>query len=82
FYEDFLFDVSSLATGYQLHFDFYEYEPSDPDATGKKKTKSVIRKAPFSHDAGTHVSIPEPGLLALLGLGFIGISISKRQIRS
>ena len=75
-YDDFLFDVTGLLPGYQLHFDFYEYEPYQQG----KKTKAVIRKVPFSHDAGTDVTnVSEPGVLALLGLGLIGVGLTRHR---
>ena len=60
-------DMSGLLTGLQLHFDLYQV-----DAAGE-----IIDFAPFSHDAGT--AVPEPGVLALLGFGLIGISAAKRK---
>ncbi len=74
-YTDFVFDVSELGAGYQLHFDFYQYTFDSADT--KKKTKTVIRKAPFSHDAATDVTVPEPGIIALLGVGLVGIGAAR-----
>ncbi|MDF1819064.1 MAG: choice-of-anchor N protein [Immundisolibacteraceae bacterium] len=70
-FDDFVFDVSGLNDGYQLHFDLYEV-----DTTTKKV---VVDKAPFSHDAGTNVTVtvPEPGVIALLGIGLVSIGAAR-----
>lgn len=72
-FNDFSFNVNGLLEGYQLHFDLYEF-----DTTAKKV---VVDKAPFSHDAGTNVSIPEPATLALLGLGLLSIGAAQTTRR-
>ena len=70
-FDDFVFDVSGLNYGYQLHFDLYEFDSS--------AKKVIIDKAPFSHDAGTNVTVtvPEPGIIALLGIGLVGIGAAR-----
>lgn len=69
FYQSFDFDISGLAEGYDLHFDLYN--------TALKKGDTVLGQfAPFSHDART---IPEPSVLALLGVGLLGIAFSRRK---
>ncbi len=69
FYQSFDFDVSGLAADYELHFDLYN--------TALKKGDTVLGQfAPFSHDART---IPEPSVLALMGLGLLGVAFSRRK---
>ena len=72
-YVDLEFDVSGLLSPYQLHFDLYEIGLTN---NGKEK---VVDKAPFSKDAGTNVTVPEPGIIALLGVGLVGIGAARRR---
>ncbi|MBL7003179.1 MAG: choice-of-anchor N protein [Gammaproteobacteria bacterium] len=66
-------DASTLLAGYDLHFDLYTYDQND------KKIK-IDYFAPFSHDAATSIAqVPEPAILALFGLGFIGLGLVRRK---
>lgn len=70
YFTSFEVDVSGMLDGYELHFDLYAYE----DITDKK----VTMFAPFSHDAGT-TDVTEPSVLALMGLGIVGIGFIRRH---
>ncbi len=65
-------DASGLLAGFDLHFDLYGYDPT---------AKKVEVKAPFSHDAGTAeiTKIPEPSIIALLGMGLFGLGLLGRR---
>lgn len=55
-------------TGYDwVHFDAYAY-----------KANGDLIKAPFSHDAETGSTIPEPATMVLMGLGLAGAGIVRR----
>jgi hypothetical protein len=83
FYQDFLVDVSGLAEGYSIHFDFYI--PVYNTHSGKWE----INNAPFSHDAQSgeeHTpqppegAVPEPATLILFGVGLICLAGFQRKL--
>ena len=63
-YEDFSVDVSNLATGYDLTFDFYTLD-----------SDGIAKFAPFSHNVVTPV--PASVILGMLGLGVVGLKLRK-----
>lgn len=95
YYQIFNVDISSLLSGYNLHFDLYDETILSSSCVQRVKGKFVpianctpvvtdtdINKfAPFSHDAETRYSVPEPGALVLLGLGVLGLVTGRRRLQ-
>ncbi len=85
YYIDSLVNTTNLNANYYLHFDFYTVGSNF----------KVVDFAPYSHDAsscvsgsascgpgtGTTPTIPEPTQLALLGVGFLGMALARRNSR-
>jgi hypothetical protein len=65
------FHVETGGTFSFVHFDAYTL---NPDGT-------IDQFAPFSHDAETISSVPEPGTLALLSTGLLGLGVYVRKRR-
>ncbi len=83
YYIDRLVNTTNLQANYYLHFDFYTVGAD----------YKVVDVAPYSHDAtscvsgstscgpgtGTSPTIPEPTELALMGIGFLGMALARRN---
>ena len=72
YFHSFDFDIAGLAAGYDLHFDLYDLAAKNGDTV-------LGEFAPFSHDARTDV--PEPGMVALLSIGLLGMVVTRRRIK-
>lgn len=64
-------DFSGVAAGTAFHFDLYDHYYN-------RNENAVYVKAPFSHDGET-TAVPEPGTLALLGMGAAGLATRLRK---
>lgn len=85
YYNVFNVNTANLAPGYSIHFDLFQAKnctsvggkcsgPTDVD---------IAEFAPFSHDAESqHGSVPEPGMLWLLGAGLVGLGFVRRRKQS
>lgn len=72
YFNSFNFDIAGLAAGYDLHFDLYDLAMRNGDTI-------LGEFAPFSHDARTDV--PEPGMVALLSIGLLGMVVTRRRMK-
>lgn len=64
-----------LENKHRIHFDF-------KDSKHKKVTHAFDEWAqPSFHSVQPNVSVPEPGALALLGIGLVGMALSHRRRR-
>jgi hypothetical protein len=64
-------NVADVAAGTAFHFDLYDHYFNQ-----RGDAKYVF--APFSHDGET-TTVPEPGTLALVGMGFAGLAARLRR---
>ena len=75
---EFLFDISSLDSEYQLHFDLYNTKLGQKKPTGDI---DINLFAPFSHDAQSNGhQVPEPGTLVMMGSGLLGLVVFRKKI--
>jgi len=73
FYVAFDIDRSNLSAGTELHFDLYNTKVKN------NGNVSVDDFAPFSHDAATAASVPEPAGYILATLGLAGLLAGRKR---
>jgi hypothetical protein len=78
FYQLFSVDVSNLLPEYELHFDLYN------TVVSRRNSADIGPDdfAPFSHDAATRITVPEPAPLVLLSLGLITLFVSRSKLQT
>ena len=84
FCETFEINIAGLTEGFNLHFDMYNSVIANNPKDGADGIYDMDAGvfAPFSHDGETNCcgrKIPEPGTLGLLGIGLLGLALSRRR---
>jgi hypothetical protein len=90
FIHEFTVNVGGLTEGYGIHFDLYTVVSDDTDIDVKKSAPFSHDATAFDGGGGGNpqcllnpdlcVDVPEPGTLALMGLGLIGVSMVRRRV--
>jgi hypothetical protein len=72
YYFAFNINTTSLAAGYEIHFDLY-------NENIKNNNNYDITNAPFSHDAQSGSPVPEPATMLLMGTGLAGLIAARKK---
>lgn len=75
YYAVFPIDTFLLNASYEIHFDLYNTYMKNPTDIDISKQGF----APFSHDAESGHSVPEPSALLLLGSGLLGLALYGKR---
>lgn len=81
YFQRFDINTSNLASGYAIHFDLYNTMLciNGRGNCGGTGDIDITQFAPFSHDAESASSVPEPGTMLLLGLGLLGVGFARKN---